>query len=413
AADALANLPEDDEIFRADLYQALGDTYRMHGRWAEAKANYLRAMEYVHVPARHLMAAHSYGALADLELRQGRLRAAAGYWETARAEIEERENWGRIPLPVIGWVDLRLGELRYEWNELEAAWALVTRGLERAELGGDARGQLAGYLLASRITLTAGDVEAAAAFLARARPLAERASFPEWSGRFARCQLELWLAQHNLRAAAAWADAAWRDEALSARPEREALRLALARFLIFKGDSASRERALDLLAHLHAAASDEGRVGVQIEALALQALAHWQTGNPPAALVALEEALRLAEPEGYVRLFADLGPPMTRLLHEAWTRSVALEYVAALVAAGGASVSTPAGGASTPLEPLSLREQEVLRLLASGLSNREIAESLFISPETVKKHTGHIYEKLDVGNRLAAVARAQTLGLLG
>jgi LuxR family maltose regulon positive regulatory protein len=282
-------------------------------------------------------------------------------------------------------------------------------------LGGDVRGQLAGNLLASRIKLTAGDIDAAEAYLARARPLAAQASLPDWSGRFDRCQLEVWLAQGNLRAASAWADAALNlhDATIAAQPERDVLLLTLARFLVFKRDHQSRDRALSLLERLLDAAAAEGRVGVRIEALALQALAHWQAGNQPAALITLEEALRLAEPEGYIRLFADLGPQMIRLLHEAWARAVSPAYVATLVAAGAVGTGEQASGAHHYLEPLSLREQEVLSLLASGLTNREIAESLFISPETVKKHTGHIYEKLDVGNRMQAVARAQALGLLG
>lgn len=412
ASDALANLQDDDDIFRADIYGALGDTYRRHNRWAEARACYLQEMEFVHVPARPIMMAHTHGALADLELRQGHLRAAASHWEAARAAIQERRNWGRLPLPVIGWVDLRLGELRYEWNDLEAAWASVSRGLECANLAGDVRGQFAGSLLACRIMLTLGDVAAAEDALGRARPLADLASYPEWTGRFERCQLEVWLARGNARAARAWADAALKHETPAAQPERDDIRLALTRFLLSKGDPPSRERALRLLEYLLDAAAAEGRAGVRIEALALQALAHWQGGDLPAALAALELALRLAEPEGYVRLFADLGPPMIRLLHEAWARAVAPAYVARLVAAGAAQVSS-GGGSLAHLEPLSAREEQVLGLLASGLTNREVAESLFISPETVKKHTSHIYDKLGVGNRMEAVARARAIGLLG
>lgn len=413
ATDALTNLQEDDDIFRADIYGALGDTYRGNGRWAEAMAYYRRAMEYVNVPARHIIAAHTYGALADWELHQGHLHAAASYWETAQAAIQARQSWGRLPLPVIGWVDLRLGELRYEWNDLEAAWTSVERGLERAELGGDIRGQIAGHLLASRITLTMGELDVAEAHLAQARPLAAQAAFPDWSGRFERCQLEVWLARRNLRAARVWADTALPDESSTGQPEREVIRLALVRYLIFTGDPRSRDRALEILTQVLVTAAAEGREGVRIEALALQALAHWQGGDQPSALISLEHALRLAEPEGYIRLFADLGPPMIRLLHEAWSRLAAPGYIATLVAAGEANGGPREGGRYESLEPLSQREQDVLRLLASGLTNREIAETLFISPETVKKHTGHIYDKLDVGNRMEAVARAQGLGLLG
>ena len=116
-------------------------------------------------------------------------------------------NWGRLPLPVIGWVYIRMGEILYEWNELAEAWHHLSQGLERAELGGDVRAMIAGYLLAGRLKLTEGDIEAAAEYLERARPLVEQAPFPDWIGRFERFQLELWLAQDRLRAAVDWADA--------------------------------------------------------------------------------------------------------------------------------------------------------------------------------------------------------------
>ena len=94
-----------------------------------------------------------------------RLRDAAAYWRKALAAIHERENWGRLPLPVIGWVYMRLGELLYEWNELAEAWDHLSRGLERAELSGDVRAMIAGYLIAGRLKLTEGDTEAAAEYL--------------------------------------------------------------------------------------------------------------------------------------------------------------------------------------------------------------------------------------------------------
>jgi Response regulator containing a CheY-like receiver domain and an HTH DNA-binding domain len=146
--------------------------------------------------------------------------------------------------------------------------------------------------------------------------------------------------------------------------------------------------------------------------LALQALAHWQRGETAGALTSLERALRLAEGEGYVRLFADLGLPMAQLLREARSRAVRPEYVQTLLAALGGDLASSTSAEGALVESLSHREQEVLQLIAAGLTNREIAEQLVISAETVKKHTGSIYGKLAVHSRREAVARARALGLL-
>ena len=403
AHQALQDLPDDDNSFQADIYQALGDTYRQNGHWDQAREHYLKVLDFADGPAFHVQSAHVFGALADLDLRQGHLRDAAAYWRKALAAIQERESWGRIPLPVIGWVYLRIGESLYEWNDLEQAWDHLTRGLEHAELGGDVRAMIAGYLMAGRLKLTQGEVEAAAEYLERARPLVEGALFPDWISRFERFQLELWLVQDRLRAAVHWSDEMLQKEILQGRPESEAAQLAMARVLIVKGDVSSTERAQALLKRLLRTAEAEGRTGVAIEALALQALAHWQGGERAGSLTCLERALRLAEPEGYARLFADFGLPMAGLLQYARARGVMPDYITKLLGACGADLSFPQ---SLP-EPLTHREQEILDLIAAGLTNREIADTLIISPETVKKHTGNIYGKLGVRSRTEAAVRVR------
>ncbi len=409
---ALRDLPDADVSFRADIYHALGETYRGNGRWQEADAHYRKVLDLDPDPAAHIRSAHVFGALADLELRQGHLRGAAVYWRQALAAIQDRETWGRLPLPVIGWVHLRTAELHYEWNDLATARDHLSRGLECAELGGDIRTLIAGYLTAARISLTDGGIEAAASYMERARPLVEQSPFSDWTSHFERRQLDLWLAQDRLDAATAWVTAALADEALPARPDSESIHLAIARVLIVRGDLPSHHRASLLLESLRHAAAAGGRMSVQIEALALLAIAHWRDRDRTAALPLLEQALRLAEPEGYVRLFADLGLPMARLLQEAHSRRLMPDYVATLLTACGADLASPAAGKGPLPEPLSRREREVLHLIAAGLTNREIAVALTVSPETVKKHSASIFAKLGAGNRTAAAAKARILGIL-
>jgi LuxR family maltose regulon positive regulatory protein len=136
------------------------------------------------------------------------------------------------------------------------------------------------------------------------------------------------------------------------------------------------------------------------------------------ALSALDGALTLAEPEGFIRIFVDEGRPMAHLLHEAFSRGIAPDYVRCLLAALSSgepvqvSTTTSLIDRSELVEPLSQRELEVLQLIAEGLTNREIAERLFLSLNTVKVHTRNIYGKLNVRSRTQAIARSQELGLL-
>jgi len=407
---SLQDLGEEDVFFRAGIYHSLGDLYRQNGRWDDARQSYQQVLHFTSHPSASFRKAHIYGALADLDLRQGSLRAAAGYWRQALDAILEPESQGRIPLPVAGWVHIRMGEILYEWDELAQARDHLSRGLEQAEVGGDVRSLIAGYLNAGRMELTSGDLATAAAYLERTRPLIESARFSHWISRFERFQLELWLAQDKLHAAVDWSDRMLEDPAVGDRPEGDVTQLAMARALIVKGDAPSIRRALNLLERLHQAAQEEGRNRVRIEALALQALGQVKLNQLAAALTCLENALRLAEPEGYVRSFADLGLPMARLLQEARSRRVMPEYVDRLLAAYR---DQSLGPAQTGLpEPLTNREQEIVELLAAGLTNRQIAEKLVISPETVKRHASNIYGKLGVGGRTEAAARARELDLL-
>ena len=171
----------------------------------------------------------------------------------------------------------------------------------------------------------------------------------------------------------------------------------------------SPDDATELLEGLLRAAEEGGRTGSAIEILVLLALAHQMHGDDEVALTCLERALGLAEPEGYVRIFVDEGPPMTTLLTLAADRGVFPDYVRRLITSSDTDVG--AAPRQDLIEPLSERELDVLRLLRSDLSGPDIARELVVSLNTVRSHTKNIYAKLGVNSRRSAVRRADELGL--
>jgi LuxR family maltose regulon positive regulatory protein len=187
------------------------------------------------------------------------------------------------------------------------------------------------------------------------------------------------------------------------------------------------DRALGLLGRLHTLAVGQGRMGSVIEIRALQALALHASGDEPAGLAALAEALTLAAPEGHLRVFVDEGAPMATLLGRLLTTPATTQVVAVQVPPGfldrlleafeqadQAALPRSRRGTALPglVVALSARELEVLQLLAAGRSNPVIAEELVISLDTVKRHVTHILDKLGAANRTQAVTRARELGLL-
>jgi LuxR family maltose regulon positive regulatory protein len=215
------------------------------------------------------------------------------------------------------------------------------------------------------------------------------------------------------------------EDKLSYLREFEHITYARVLLALYKSERAERSfsEAIGLLERLLRGADEGGRAGSAIEILILQSLARHARADTPAALVPLHRALTLAEPEGYVRIFVDEGAPMLALLAEAakaGLAEIAPVYIRRLLAAfdetGEAREAREAEG-RTPakhvlVEPLSVRELEVLRLLRTELTGPEIAHELTVSLHTMRTHTNNIYNKLGVNNRRAAVRRAEELGLL-
>jgi LuxR family maltose regulon positive regulatory protein len=234
----------------------------------------------------------------------------------------------------------------------------------------------------------------------------------------------LLLAQGQVAAAARWTQQ--RSLAADDEPayQKEQEHLVLARVLLAQ----DRPRpALALLDRLHAPAAAQGRAGSVIEIQALQALALAADGDQAAAVDRLARALTLACPQGYVRVFADEGAPMGVLLgwlvaarraELAAARGVPLGCLARVLQAFGQKDAKPGSRPRTApavpglVDQLTVRELEILQLVAAGAPNQRIAEQLVVTLDTVKKHITHLLAKLGAANRTEAVARARQLGLI-
>jgi LuxR family maltose regulon positive regulatory protein len=178
-------------------------------------------------------------------------------------------------------------------------------------------------------------------------------------------------------------------------------------------DEASIQQASRLLDRLLLAAEEGKRMHSVIQILILHAFTYQAQGNTSNALIPLRRALRLAEPEGYARIFIDEGLPMEALLNrEMKENQVTKEFTQKLLAVYGTKRTTLSKANQPLVDPLSERELEVLALIAQGRTNQEIGDRLYLSLNTVKVHTRNIYSKMGVNNRTQAVAQARTIGLL-
>jgi LuxR family maltose regulon positive regulatory protein len=357
-------------------------------------------------------------SLADIRVAEGRLREAMRTYEQALQLARER---GGSVLPGTADMHVGIGALHRERDDLPAATQQLLRSQELGEHNGLPQNPYRWRVAMARVREAEGDLEAAldllndaervyvGDFAPNVRPV------PAWRAR-------VWVAQGRLDDVFGWA----REQGLSVEDDLSYLRefehVTLAKAMVAHGRIADPEPSIpgaaEFLGRLLQAAEAGGRTGSVIEILVLQALAHQVQGDLAAALVPLERALTLAEPEGYVRVFVDEGGPMAVLLEAAVERGVAPSYVRRLRKAfGSAEASTTALGETTTatqglIEPLSERERDVLRLLGSDLGGPDIARELVVSLNTVRTHTKNIYAKLGVNNRRAAVRRAEELDLM-
>ncbi|MGD9100740.1 MAG: LuxR C-terminal-related transcriptional regulator [Anaerolineae bacterium] len=402
AADALEMLPQDQPHWRLIALWMMAESLERTRNVAEAIALFRQAGQVGRALGNQVFAAVVDMTLAAALNNHGQRQDAVAVCQDAIRRYTD--ELGRTS-PLAGLIFNRLGSLYYEANQLELARECHEKGLALGE-----RLALRSYMIFSHSfaapTLYAqGQVAAALDTLQKAHRFALQIGFSDAAWYLA-VEADLHLRQGDLPFVRRWAEAA----GLSPDDEPEYLRIeqqiVYARLLLVQGRLADAGRCLPRLERF---TRERGLYRWLMTVHILQALMLARLGDRPAALEHLSQALQIAAPEGYVRAFLDEDEQTLTLLPH--VRHVAPDFVDQLLACAREPGLVPPG--SQPLiEPLSARELEVLGLIVAGLSNREIAQKLFIAVGTVKRHINNIYGKLDVHSRTQAVARARELQLL-
>ena len=409
---ALAHLAEDDLQWRGWITELLGCAYyAVKGDMAEGE----RCLE--DALAQSTQVNDVFNIMMTLThtcrmyMIQGRLREATA---TAERHLQFADDPGWQGRPAAGLALLDRSRVRYEQNDLGGALRDILAAHDNIEGHLLKRASVDGDLMLAIVKQALGQKAEARQLLQQAVETIRQHELKQTFIPVAAWQQRFWLQEGDIASATAWA----KQVEMSASEDWSGIveyeYLSLARVFLAQGQL---EKAAAFLDRLFAVANDNGRFGRVIEICILQALVASSQADTERAIDKLAYALSIAEPEGYVRTFIDEGAPMVALLREALAQSISAAYVTKLLAAFDDQgpmqrISHSAQLISDDIEPLSERELEVLRLIADGASNREIAEALVVSVGTVKKHLNSIFLSLDVHSRTQAVAIARNHDLL-
>jgi LuxR family maltose regulon positive regulatory protein len=396
ATQALRYLPDDDRFDRASSLLALAEGLVLLGDVTRGNHYLQEVRDLARASGNAIIEVLAYRVLGTIHMTQGKLHAAAEAFKTVLQRTETRAIWQRVEAHV------GLATIYYEWNDLSASAQHLALAEAASDVGRRDVFFGPGYLAMVPLALAQGQGEHAITALARAEAAAMRLGHPV-----------------QLAEARSWAlklrpGPPVRTENARITERLHAEQIGLLRRWIQDGHAAEAVPYLERLLNADEAA---GRFGQAIKVRILLAMACRHMGQDSRAIAVLERALEFAEPEGYVRTFIDEGKPMLTLLGQVRLRGTAVSFIGRLLTAfpPPAQVEEQSGaGRVNPAlaEGVGERERTILRLIAQGLSNREIAETLVIAPSTVKWYIHSLYSKLNVKSRTQALARAQELRLL-
>jgi LuxR family maltose regulon positive regulatory protein len=393
---ALKYLPLNNQSLRANAHWTLGFAYLLQGDRTAARQALTEAISLSQAAGDIFTTILATIGLGIVQEADNELHQAA---ETYRHVLQMA---GDQPLQIIYEAHLGLARVLYEWNDLDAA---EEHGQQSLHLARQYESVIDRFIVCevflARLKLAQGDVDGAAAMLAQTGQSARQRNFVYRIPEVAAAQVPTLLRQGNLAEASHLA-------------QTYGLPLSQARVHLAQGDTSA---AMSVLEPLREQMEAKGWEDERLKVMVLQAVALHTHGEKDKAVQLLGDALELAEPGGFIRIFIDEGISMAQLLSEALPHGMMPGYIAKLLAAFEADGETVKekshlSPAQSLIEPLSQRELEVLQLIAQGLSNREISERLFLALDTVKGHNRKIFGKLQVQSRTEAIARARQLGLL-
>ncbi|XEC95960.1 LuxR C-terminal-related transcriptional regulator [Paenibacillus tarimensis] len=375
----------------------LGYAYQLQGDRAAARQAYTEAVEISESIGHEIIIILATLGLGCIEEADNQLHLAAATFRNAL------QLAGDPPIPVFCEAHLGLARIYYEWNDLEQANRHAEQGAILAKQIKETDRFVHSEVFLARLLLARGDAAGASERSLRALHLSRLHRYENRIPEAAAIQVQALLKRGEL------------PQALELAQSFE-LPLSQARVLLAQGDPAA---ALAVLEQRQRLAVSKRWADEQLKVMVLQALAQYANGAKEKALQLLGKALHLAEPGGFIRIFVDEGRPMQALLMEAASRRCRPDYTAKLLSAitadsdkRDAPALIPMPPAQPLIEPLSERELRILQLIAQGLSNQEISETLFLALSTVKGYNQQIFGKLQVKRRTEAVAKARELGLL-
>jgi len=409
----MEEMSDQDLHWRSAVAITLADVHAFNGDMPSAYQARIDALQACEAAGNTDLFMYNSAKLALNLKTQGQLLQVR---ELCQQRVQLANESGMSHTAVVGWLLAIWGDVLAEMNDLEAALELLEKSRKLTEHGGDVMMRGWSCLYQTRVLFSKGDIAGAEEIIQKIFRFARESNVPTWiMNSNAAWQLRILLAQGKLEAASQWMNERKPDlnKKLSHFDGMEYI--GFVRVLLAQG---KLMESISILERLLAAAEKGGDITSEIELLILQAFAFQAGGDLNQALVTIEKALNLGEKRGFFRIFVDEGPPMASLLYETLGRGIAPDYVNRLLGAISSDKPEQVEPLSAQvsesyfIEPLSEREIEVLQLIAEGLTNPEIATRLILSLYTVKTHTRNIYSKLGVGNRIQAVDKARTLGIL-